>query len=169
MAHFTKKGTFNRNTGCFNYTFKGSGFNTYRKPLRAAGQPAFVMLGPPSAVTSRCSPAEQHRVCNVIAHAAAQEAPAAAPEAATDTEKTLICTSITAPSMDSFLAEMQEATGTGVDILELRLDFIKDFNPEQDLERLMKACTIPYIITYRPTWEWWVSLRVITTLWHTLT
>jgi len=90
----------------------------------------------------------------MIAHAAAQETPVAVAEAATDTGKTLICTSITATTMDSFLAEMQEAAATGVDVLELRLDFIKDFDPEQHLAKLMSACTIPYIITYRPTWEW---------------
>eukprot|EP00775_Hariotina_reticulata_P012029 gene12029-12174_t len=90
----------------------------------------------------------------MIAHAAAQEIPVAAAEPATDTGKTLICTSITATTMDSFLAEMQEAAATGVDVLELRLDFIKDFDPEQHLAKLMRACTIPYIITYRPTWEW---------------
>lgn len=43
---------------------------------------------------------------------------------------------------------------TGVDVLELRLDFLQDFQADRDLERLMAACSsLPYIITYRPTWE----------------
>uniref|UniRef100_A0A383V933 Uncharacterized protein n=2 Tax=Tetradesmus obliquus TaxID=3088 RepID=A0A383V933_TETOB len=82
-------------------------------------------------------------------------APAAdvASDATPAAEKCLICTSITAASMDAFLQEIAEASATGVDIIELRLDFIKDFEPTKDLERLMAACSMPYIITYRPTWE----------------
>jgi 3-dehydroquinate dehydratase/shikimate dehydrogenase len=42
----------------------------------------------------------------------------------------------------------------GVDVLELRLDFLQDFAPERDLDLLMGACSpLPYIITFRPTWE----------------
>lgn len=41
----------------------------------------------------------------------------------------------------------------GVDVLELRLDFLQDFQPDRDLDRLMGACSLPYIITYRPKWE----------------
>jgi hypothetical protein len=41
----------------------------------------------------------------------------------------------------------------GVDVLELRLDFIQDFQPDRDLDKLMRAATLPYIITYRPKWE----------------
>ena len=75
----------------------------------------------------------------------------AAPQIA---EKTLICTSVTADSLDGFLAEIEEARSTGVDVIELRLDFIKDFEPMRDLEQLMQACgSMPYIVTYRPTWE----------------
>jgi 3-dehydroquinate dehydratase/shikimate dehydrogenase len=74
-------------------------------------------------------------------------------DASAATEKCLICTSITAASMDAFLQEIAEASATGVDVIELRLDFIKDFEPMKDLERLMAACSMPYIVTYRPTWE----------------
>lgn len=44
---------------------------------------------------------------------------------------------------------------TGVDVLELRLDFLQDFEPDRDLDRLMGAAGSlgPYIVTYRPTWE----------------
>jgi 3-dehydroquinate dehydratase/shikimate dehydrogenase len=38
-------------------------------------------------------------------------------------------------------------------VLELRLDFLQDFKPDTDLDRLMAACSLPYIITYRPKWE----------------
>lgn len=55
--------------------------------------------------------------------------------------------------MPEFLSEIEEASASGVDIIELRLDFINDFNPEADLATVMAACKLPYIITFRPTWE----------------
>jgi 3-dehydroquinate dehydratase/shikimate dehydrogenase len=84
---------------------------------------------------------------------AAAPASDVAADAAPAAEKCLICTSITADSMEAFLQEIAEASATGVDIIELRLDFIKDFEPMKDLERLMAACSMPYIVTYRPKWE----------------
>jgi 3-dehydroquinate dehydratase/shikimate dehydrogenase len=64
-----------------------------------------------------------------------------------------ITTSVTASTVDAFLAEIQEAAASGVDIIELRLDFIKDFDTARDLERILKACPLPSIVTYRPKWE----------------
>jgi len=83
------------------------------------------------------------------------------PEAATETsntawqpsEPTYICSSVTADTVEGFLAEIEEATAAGVDVIELRLDFIKDFNPSTDLKPLVDACKVPYIVTFRPTWE----------------
>jgi 3-dehydroquinate dehydratase len=60
---------------------------------------------------------------------------------------------VTASSLDAFLEEIREAIATGVDIVELRLDFLKDFDPTKDLDRIMAACSVPYIVTYRPAWE----------------
>lgn len=65
----------------------------------------------------------------------------------------LICTSVTATTISAFLEEIKEAEASGVDVIELRLDYISDFNPERDLEVLMAACTLPYIVTFRPKWE----------------
>lgn len=73
--------------------------------------------------------------------------------AANAEQPSYICTSVTAATVDAFLAEIQEAAASGVDIIELRLDFIKDFSPERDLDRIMQACPLPYIVTYRPKWE----------------
>lgn len=65
-----------------------------------------------------------------------------------------ICTSVTADNKAAFLAEIEEAATAGVDVIELRLDFLKDFSPREDLLPLMAACkNVPYIITYRPAWE----------------
>lgn len=79
------------------------------------------------------------------------QAPGAADGAAR--QHALICTSVTATTQEAFLAEIAEAGAAGVDLIELRLDFLSDFNPSTDLEPLMKACAVPYIVTYRPKWE----------------
>ena len=69
-------------------------------------------------------------------------------------ERSLMTTSITATTVEAFRTEMEQASGTGVDVLELRLDFISDFDTERDLLRIMKHSKLPYIVTYRPKWEW---------------
>jgi hypothetical protein len=71
-------------------------------------------------------------------------------------ERSLMTTSITASTVEAFLAEMDQATTTGVDVIELRLDFIMDFDTERDLLRIMRHSKLPYIVTYRPKWEWCV-------------
>lgn len=76
-----------------------------------------------------------------------------APIAMEDASSSQICTSVTATSVDAFLVEIQEAAASGVDIIELRLDFLTDFDPEQHLQKIMAACPLPYIVTYRPLWE----------------
>jgi hypothetical protein len=68
-------------------------------------------------------------------------------------EPTYICTSVTADTVEGCLAEIEEATAAGVDVIELRLDFLAQFDPDRDLKRLMDACKVPYIVTFRPTWE----------------
>lgn len=68
-------------------------------------------------------------------------------------ETTYIVTSVTASTVAEFLLEVQEAAASGVDIIELRLDFLTDFNPERDLDTILAASPLPFIVTYRPTWE----------------
>ena len=69
----------------------------------------------------------------------------------------MVCTSVTASTMAAFLEEIKEAAAAGVDIIELRLDCISDFDAGRDLETLMAATPQPYIVTYRPKWEGCVS------------
>ncbi|GAX76080.1 hypothetical protein CEUSTIGMA_g3523.t1 [Chlamydomonas eustigma] len=69
-------------------------------------------------------------------------------------DRSLVATSITATSFEAFMDEMTVASTTGADILELRLDFIQDFDTERDLKRIMSHSRLPYIVTYRPKWEW---------------
>lgn len=51
------------------------------------------------------------------------------------------------------LAEAQEAQQAGADLVELRIDFLKDLQPDRDLPILRADCPLPAIVTYRPTWE----------------
>ena len=65
----------------------------------------------------------------------------------------------TADSLEGQLAEIQEAAEAGADVIELRIDFLKDLdllNPEPVLTKLLDACTaanLPPIVTFRPSWE----------------
>ena len=55
--------------------------------------------------------------------------------------------------------EIQEAKEAGADVIEVRLDFLKDLNldsPEESLEKIIstsKAIGLPAIVTLRPVWE----------------
>jgi hypothetical protein len=77
----------------------------------------------------------------------------ASPTASAAATSTLLCTSLTAPTVDGMLAEAAEAVANGADIVELRLDFLQIFNPEADLRRLLAECPLPAIVTFRPAWE----------------
>ena len=70
--------------------------------------------------------------------------------------ETLLCTSLTADSVQGMVAEGKEALEAGADVVELRLDFLKDFKPENDMETLLKGIELPCIVTYRPVWEGYV-------------
>ncbi|KAL3508033.1 hypothetical protein ACH5RR_033415 [Cinchona calisaya] len=66
---------------------------------------------------------------------------------------TLICAPLMAERVDQMLSLMQKAKQSGADLVEIRLDWLKDFNPLTDIEILIKRCPLPTLFTYRPTWE----------------
>ncbi|XP_010240938.1 PREDICTED: bifunctional 3-dehydroquinate dehydratase/shikimate dehydrogenase, chloroplastic isoform X2 [Nelumbo nucifera] len=66
---------------------------------------------------------------------------------------TFICAPIMGQSVDQMLINMGKAKAAGADLVELRLDYIKNFNPYQDLEVMIKQCPLPTLCTYRPKWE----------------
>ena len=51
------------------------------------------------------------------------------------------------------LEEAREAKDAGADVVELRLDFLEDFEPSRDLAEMIKGFELPCIVTYRPSWE----------------
>lgn len=80
--------------------------------------------------------------------AAARPARSAAPQVGCH-----LCTSLTAPTVAGMLEEAHEAVAAGATIVELRIDFLKRFEPEADLQQLIAECPLPAIVTYRPSWE----------------
>ncbi|OVA04377.1 Dehydroquinase class I [Macleaya cordata] len=66
---------------------------------------------------------------------------------------TLICAPLMGSSIDQMLMEMNEAKKNGADVVEIRLDYLKNFRPRQDLQRLIKECPLQTLITFRPKWE----------------
>jgi len=66
---------------------------------------------------------------------------------------TLLCSSLTASTKKGMLEEAREAKDAGADVVELRLDFLEDFEPSRDLAEMIKGFELPCIVTYRPSWE----------------
>lgn len=66
---------------------------------------------------------------------------------------TLICAPIMADTVDQMLDLMGRAKSSQADLVEVRLDSLKSFNPLPDLSTLIQHCPLPTLFTYRPTWE----------------
>lgn len=66
---------------------------------------------------------------------------------------------MTAESLATALEEIKQAASYGADLVELRLDFLKDLdlvNPRPTLNALLDACKaagLQAIVTFRPEWE----------------
>ncbi|KAL6535357.1 hypothetical protein OROMI_026731 [Orobanche minor] len=67
--------------------------------------------------------------------------------------QTLICAPLMADTVDQVVELMHKAKLKGADIVEIRLDHLKTFNPHADIEKLIKECPLPTLFTYRPIWE----------------
>ncbi|XP_026429368.1 bifunctional 3-dehydroquinate dehydratase/shikimate dehydrogenase, chloroplastic-like isoform X2 [Papaver somniferum] len=69
------------------------------------------------------------------------------------TYSTLICAPIMGKSMNQMILDIDKAREIGVDMVEIRLDYLSSFNPYQDIQILIKSCTMLTLFTYRPKWE----------------
>ncbi|KAL7080985.1 hypothetical protein ACP275_14G012100 [Erythranthe tilingii] len=67
--------------------------------------------------------------------------------------QTLICAPLMADTVDQVVNLMHKSKATGADIVEIRLDHLKSFDPQSDIQKLMKECPLPTLFTYRPIWE----------------
>lgn len=62
---------------------------------------------------------------------------------------TLLCSPVMGESVDQMLSQIRKAKEQGADLVEVRLDFLKNFSPKQDLEILLKQSPLPTLVTYR--------------------
>lgn len=62
---------------------------------------------------------------------------------------TLICVPIMAESIDKMVIDVRKAGESGADLVEIRLDTLKIFNPHEDLKTLIKESPVPTLFTYR--------------------
>ncbi|AES90395.2 3-dehydroquinate dehydratase/shikimate dehydrogenase [Medicago truncatula] len=66
----------------------------------------------------------------------------------------LICVPIMGETIQKMIADIQKAKLNGADLVEIRLDSLKTFNPSQDLNTFMQQHhSLPFLFTYRPKWE----------------
>ena len=100
-----------------------------------------------SAARKRASAAPRRGAMRVVAAAAAS------PQAHFSGESCALTTSVIAPTVEKALAEIVEAVEGGADIVELRVDFIDGLDAAVDVPKMLAACAVPCIVTYRPTWE----------------
>lgn len=66
---------------------------------------------------------------------------------------TLICAPLVSTTVEEMERDMARAKSLGADLVEIRLDFLRHFQPDADLPRLISNRTLPVLITYRPHWE----------------
>ncbi|CAM6118829.1 unnamed protein product [Calypogeia fissa] len=65
----------------------------------------------------------------------------------------LVCATLVGKTVDEMVEKIGQAKNAGADLVEFRIDYITDFNAKRDLPTLLKARTLPAIVTYRPKWE----------------
>ncbi|XP_057961053.1 bifunctional 3-dehydroquinate dehydratase/shikimate dehydrogenase, chloroplastic-like [Malania oleifera] len=66
---------------------------------------------------------------------------------------TTICAPLMSQSVEQMVSDMYQAKAQGADVAEIRLDYIKNFQPRRDLEILLRNKPLPVIIVYRPKQE----------------
>ena len=62
---------------------------------------------------------------------------------------TLVCTPIMADSVDKMIVNIAKAKASGADLVEIRLDSLKVFDPHDDLKVLINGCPLPALFTCR--------------------
>ncbi|KAF5739510.1 hypothetical protein HS088_TW12G00716 [Tripterygium wilfordii] len=65
----------------------------------------------------------------------------------------MICSPLMAQSVEQMVSDMHRAKAQGADLVEVRLDYINNFQPFPDLEIILKNKPLPVLIVYRPKWE----------------
>ncbi|KAJ9561640.1 hypothetical protein OSB04_006800 [Centaurea solstitialis] len=66
---------------------------------------------------------------------------------------TMVCVPLMSHSVQEMVSDMYQAKIEGADLVELRLDCLKDFDHRRDLETLLRRKPLPAAVVYRPKWE----------------
>lgn len=61
----------------------------------------------------------------------------------------MICAPLVAQSVEQILNDMHQAKMQGADVVEIRLDYISDFDPLKDLKLLLDNKPIPVVVVCR--------------------
>lgn len=79
----------------------------------------------------------------------------------------LVCVPIMADSADLMIVDTHKAKTSGADIVEIRLDSLKIFNPQEDLKTLIEECPLPTLFTYRfSQWNLYLINQTILVILH---
>ncbi|KAL3037563.1 hypothetical protein AAZX31_01G075500 [Glycine max] len=76
-----------------------------------------------------------------------------APAAGSRKNATLICVPIMGESVEKMEIDVDKAKAGGADLVEIRLDSLKTFDPYRDLNAFIQHRSLPLLFTYRPKWE----------------
>ena len=61
----------------------------------------------------------------------------------------MICAQLVSQSVEHMVSDMYEAKAQGADVVEIRLDCLKDFRPRQHLQILLDSKPLPVAAVYR--------------------
>ena len=93
------------------------------------------------------------RLAASVQPSATATAPCASSTSASQQDRTLLCVAVTASQTTEALRQVRQATEAGADSVELRLDFLEDFDAGSTLELLLGSCALPAVVTCRAGWE----------------
>lgn len=62
---------------------------------------------------------------------------------------TLICVPVMGESVEKMAIDMHRAKASGADLVEIRLDSLKTFIPDEHIRTIIKASPLPTLFTYR--------------------
>ncbi|KDD72891.1 type I 3-dehydroquinase, partial [Helicosporidium sp. ATCC 50920] len=66
---------------------------------------------------------------------------------------TKLCVALTGSSVEEQVGQAHAAKARGADLVEIRLDYLDEFEPSTHVAELLQACPLPSIVTCRPVWE----------------
>ncbi|KAF5790684.1 putative 3-dehydroquinate dehydratase, Shikimate dehydrogenase [Helianthus annuus] len=66
---------------------------------------------------------------------------------------TMVCVPLMSHSVEQLVGDMFQAKNEGADLVEIRLDFLKEFDPVKDLRTIVGCRPLPIVVVYRPKWD----------------